>query len=129
MKNWFAFLCHSKEKQKPVEELLQRAHTHEIYHVQNALPGQTYPLAEAEIVRLLHSARYGDYRTRNSIHLRLRQAMLPDLEERDVDQEQCELDDLYVAWSQSFKRPTPVLAQELYRLMQRETKGGGKRDG
>lgn len=107
-------------KGKPVGELLQTIHTQEIYHVQNALPGETYPLTEAEILRLLHTAQYADCFTRASIQVRLHQAMLPDPDERDIDQERRDLDHKYLEWSQSGKRPTPVLAQDCSRLLQRE---------
>jgi hypothetical protein len=60
--------------------------------------------------------------TRNSIQVRLHQAMLPDQQERDVNLERCALDDRYLSWSRTGKRPTPALAQEFYSLLQRESK-------
>ena len=107
--------------QRPEEEAPPRIHVREAYHIRDAQPGECYPLSEGEILRLLHTARFGDPLTQNSIQVRLNQAVLPDPVERDVDQERCTLAEKYLAWASSGQRPTPAFAQELLALMLRKT--------
>ena len=110
-----------KPRTRPEAGEFPRTHVREVYHIRAAQPDMCYPLSEGEILRLLHTARYGDPFTQNSIQARLNQAMLPDPEERDVDQERCALDEKYRAWARSGQRPTPAFAQELLALMLRRT--------
>lgn len=110
-----------RRRKRSEEEGFPHIHVREAYHIRDAQQGACYPLSESEILRLLHTARYADPPTQNSIQVRLHQAMLPDPQERDVDQELCTLDEKYLAWAKSGQRPTPALAQELFALLSRRT--------
>ncbi len=98
-------------------------HTYEIYHIRGAEAGASYPLEEKEILRLLHVARYADSATRNSIQLRLRQAVAPNADSDARERQQCEVDEMYLTWSHSWQRPTPALASALSELMRRPSPG------
>lgn len=110
-----------KASHREIPEEFPRIHVREVYHIRDAQPDRCYPLSEADILRLLHTARYGDPFTQNSIQARLNQAMLPDPEDHDVDLERCALDERYLAWARSGQRPTLAFAQELLALMLRRT--------
>lgn len=125
MRMFFSLLGRWK-KQEVVEERSPIYHEQEVYHLQEAQPGMHYPLSPEEILRLLHTARYGDWATRNSIQIRFHQAMVPDPDEGQVDameyvdEERCALDSKYYNWCRSCSRPTPALALEFHALLSRK---------
>lgn len=125
MRMFFSLMARWR-KQEVVEERSPIYHTREIYHLRDAEKGVSYPLSPGEILRLLHTARYGDWATRNSIQIRLNQAMVPDpgvgqVDEMEyVDEERCALDSKYHNWCRSCSRPTPALALEFHTLLYRK---------